>query len=772
MPLVNQEVTEVKKILEEISAYCFCRYGVAFLFKLTPATNHEYLVREIVKVNTLSRHYIKTAVPEPGNIEFIDNLLDKSHIVNFLLEEELYKILSTLKNVCHFISSLSSAGIEKELSIDFRGVDKIMEYCQYVQKHISDQGYVKPDATPVLNEILNEKEICKSRLHKKLDRYLTVKKAVLQDTYFTVRGGRYVLPVKAGFKKDIKGVVRDTSQSGDTLFIEPYEVSELNDSLFLLLKSEEKEKEKILKDLTDELKKHTGLILSIMSDIGYFDSILARAKYMLALNLHFPQLSSKNGIYLIKASHPVYAKRSDIVSNDFILREDKKILLITGPNGGGKTVALKTISSIIILTQMGIPTPVSELSKVGLYKKIYFDMGDTQDMETGMSSFTAKMFLWKYILDNADKDSLVLVDELGNFTNPYEGAAISCAFIDNLLRKGATLLAGTHLDQIKEYVFAMDLAETASMLWDEVKMTPRYAISYGLASGSFAVDMAKKAGFSASFIEECENLLSSDYIYLDRVKRKNERALSEAERKLGIIHEKLKELDIVADEKKILLQKLKQEGLRMMELYRDEVDRLLKLYRENLDAIPKNRLSIKTSADALITDLREINRNFTEKLIPHQKKTYQAGDNIYLPVLKLEGKITGIEADKVHIIAGNMKLTVPVCEIQESSAQDNLGMKINANRGAYNVSDGFQPEDVVADLRGKKVDEALDVLDKIIDSAILIGLTQIKIIHGAGKGNLKEAVHNFLKSHRMIISFKTGGYMDRGGSYYTLAEIK
>lgn len=766
MLFVNPPDKEINFVKEQIIGLCASDYGRRIISSLTYLKNRETLLKEIDKIrkvkNLLEIHKNLESVP----VNFIDEILFKVVKVDFLTEEEAGRIYSNLKLIENHIRIFLDFQIIGNILDDKVQYNLLFDVLKFFARFFSQKGYIKDDATDELSEIIDKKEIVKDKIHKIIDNIFLQKRKFLQDDFFVFRDGRYVLPVKSSFKKDFHGIVRDASQSGDTLFMEPFEITDLNDELIILKKMEDREKVRILKIITEELKKSYKELIKILEIYGIWDSFVARVIYMKKFNFVFPEITEKD-IYLKDAIHPLLLDKNP-VPNDIVIKDNTNVLLITGPNGGGKTVALKTLAYVYTATYMAIPVSVKEGSRIKFFEKFYFDILDIQDIELGISSFTAKMILWKKVLDEADDKTLVIIDEMGSFTNPNEGSAISCAFLSELINRKTTIIAGTHIDQIKEFFLNRNDSVIASFLWDERLLKPTYKMEYGTYSMSYAVDVLKSLGFNTDFISKCLNFLGKDFVSLKKI-------IDNYQSKLIEINRKNKEIDKIKEQlERILRDKIEDFKLMKSKLlkrereYEDRIREILIKYEKFLEKEKRNQEELKNLKENILIEKKEIS-NIIKNFLPREKKQFSIGDLVYLKDLNKQGKIINVGEKKVYVIVDGKKLSFDKNMVYESIEAEKLNNE-NTKKNIYNFS--IQENQLNSiDLRGQKIDDAISILEKFIDNAYISGIGKIRIIHGSGKGKLKEFIHNYLKTEKRIKTFYLGDVREKGGSYYTEVEF-
>ncbi len=765
MLFVNPPEKEIKFVKDQIISFCASAYGKRVISLLSFFEDKHSLQKEIDKIGKvkilLDAHKYLESIP----ISFIDEILLKIEKVTCLTEEEIGRVYITLKSVEFYIKNFFDLKIIGNIFDGKVEYNSLFEATEIIGRFFTQNGSIKNNATSELREIIEAKEVIKGKIHKVIDSIFLNKRKLLQDDFFVFRDERYVLPVKTSFKNDFNGIVRDTSQSGDTLFMEPFEIINLNDELIMLKRMEDKEKTRILKMITEEMKKYYKNIIKILEIYGLWDSYVARVKYMEKFKLTYPEISD-NDIYLRDAIHPFLLDKKPI-ANDIIIKGDKNILLITGPNGGGKTVALRILAYVYAATYMAIPVTIKKGSAIKFFEKFYFDILDIQDIEHGISSFTAKMILWKEILEKADEKTLIIIDEMGSFTNPQEGAAISCAFLSRLIERKATIVAGTHLDQIKEFFLNKKSCLTASLLWDDRLLKPTYKIVYGTYSMSYAVDVLKSLGFSKDFVSDCLVFLGSDYINLKKMIDNYKKKLIEIDKKRKEITELKNQLDSVLRERIENFKYIRSKFVRIEREYEEKIKELLIKYESFLERTKNNSKEIKNFEENLLVEKDKIFSTI-KKILPKEKKHFEIGDLVYLKQLNKEGKIINIGEKKVYILIEGKKLSFDKKMVYESWGEKNTKEISVSNNFTFSIQN-INIDSI--DLRGKRVDEAIAMLEKFVDNAYISGIGKIKIIHGSGKGKLKEFVHNYLKTDKRIKKFYLGDIREKGGSYYTEVEF-
>lgn len=767
MSLIGFDRRDLDKVLEFLSSFTETIYGKESILNLPILKSISEIKSEQSRIKKIQELINKNCFSIPF-LEDIRGQLTKAEKVDFLTEEEAGFIYVNLSTLVFFIERFENNRINEILDISFKYSIDLKDARKELSKFLNEIGRIDEGCSEELRSIIKEKESVREIIVSKLDKLISVKSHILQDKYYTIRDGRYVIPVKVNFKRDLRGTIRDTSQSGDTVFIEPEMISELNNRIVWAEKREEIVKRKILVEITKIIKIYVNQIRESLFFFGYIDSLVARVKYLIKYDLNLIDIEENNDISLYNSYHPLFIDRNFVVKNDFIFPYEKKIFLITGPNGGGKTVSIKTIMMIILLSHMAIPVTASENSKVSFFNNFCFDMEDKQSIESGVSSFTSKMLLWKDILDKLDEKTIIFIDELGNFTNPIEGSAISLTFLEYIVKKGGRVIAGTHIDEIKEYVFSRKDGITGAMLWDEKQQRPTYKISYGSYSGSFAIEVLKKLGFNEEFIKNCEKNLNNDYLYIEELKRKREKEYAEIVELKKSLQEKEQELKRTTEEKRNILKKLEDEKYALIKKWYEEMNTLKNRFEEAIKLLPKDPKlarefykAVKNQIDDSIKKINDIKINDSEEII-------NVGDEVYLIYLNQSGKVIDKDGDNYNVLSGGLKIWVDCSAIRKINDKRKDMVK-KKNVVFNNFQSEFVPE---LDVRGKRLDEAVSIIDKFLDKSHLSGAEKVKIVHGAGEGKLREGIHKFLKENLLVSGFKLGDAREAGGTYYTIVELK
>ncbi|HPY37152.1 MAG TPA: endonuclease MutS2, partial [Clostridia bacterium] len=603
----------------------------------------------------------------------------------------------------------------------------------------------------------------------------------LQEPIITIRNGRYVVPVKQEFRLNVPGLIHDQSGSGATLFIEPMPVVELGNDLRRLNSLEEEEIERVLAALTALVEPYADELYESIGILAELDLIFAKAKLGRQMEAVCPKLEEEAETKIIAGRHPLIAAET-VVPVDVWLGGGFSTLIITGPNTGGKTVTLKTIGLFSLMAQAGLFVPAAEGTALKAVKHIFADIGDEQSIEQNLSTFSAHMHTLVNILEKADKNSLVLLDELGAGTDPAEGAALAMSILDTLHDRGCLTAATTHYSEIKAFALSHEGMENASMEFDVDRLCPTFRLFIGIPGKSNAFEIASRLGLSKEIIEKARSYLTKEEVQFEDVlgRAKAEQRLAEQEKlsaqALRKEYEQLmsylgNEKNKFENEKTSLRQKAREEARAIVREAREEMERAVSELRACKE------ISMR-EAERAIQKARDTVRKEEAKLLDiPPKKAYAGGElSRVLPgervhILSLGQNATVLtEADSkgdVQVQTGIIKLTVKLKELRRASEEEGSAKKRVSIKSSPHAAVGLS-----LDLRGRLIDEALSELDRYLDDAALVGLSQVQLIHGKGTGALRRGIHEHLRHDKRVKQFRLGNYGegDAGVTVVTLRE--
>jgi DNA mismatch repair protein MutS2 len=674
------------------------------------------------------------------------------------------------------------------------GIETCQELVDVIDATFDSRGEIVDGASPELSKIRRDLRVARERLTKKLQAVISNPDIVhmLQEPIITQREGRFVVPLRAEFKSKFRSVVHDQSSSGATLFVEPLQVVEQNNQVRELGLAERDEIRRILRELCALIGEHASEIIQTVEALARLDLALAKARYADQLDASEPVLGAfRDGegsfpgstLKLLAARHPLL-DAATVVPIDVILDDETFALVITGPNTGGKTVALKTVGLLILMSQCGLHIPATSGSELSIFESVFADIGDEQSIEQSLSTFSAHISNIITILEKADSHSLVLLDELGAGTDPQEGAALARAILGTLIERGVTTLVATHYPEMKTYAHRMPGVRNASVEFDIQSLQPTYHLTIGLPGRSNALAIARRLGLEGKIVERAKSMVDPDELQaeslLDEIHRQRDatrEALKLAERESMDAHklreELSKRLQSIDEERIEILNKSRQEASSEIEVVRKELRKLrgqLKMAAQPLEELKQ----VEDVVDSLEKVVEQPLTSETADL-DETDQVFELGDRVMLRTLGSEGLISDLTAEYAEVQIGNLRVRARQDEIRLIEKGDaGASSKSRRSERSKGVTPGGigheKVPEVEIDVRGMVVDEALMELDRRLDAAALAGLPYVRVIHGKGTGRLRSAIRLSLKGNPYVESFSPGD-ANEGGDGVTIVHI-
>ncbi len=767
-------------------------YGKAYALEIRPMFDRaaiELSLRQSAQMRDIIR--FEEAMPLQ-RIEDISDLIDKSRIDGIHLEP---KSLLEIKLFLDTVVDLSAYGKGEERREKFPDVCEIFgrfhpkrEISKSIGRAIDSSGEILSSASSALARIRREIGDAESKLKQHLEKLLSSRRkhAGWQDDVITVRDGRFVIPVLSGDFRPDNGIVHDKSHSGATLFIEPNSAIPLNNRLRQFQQDERLEIDRILRELTALVGEAAADIKADLDNYGYLDCVHAKGSFGLKINASSPVIADTGQMELYDARHPllIYATGSaeGVVPLDISLDESIQGILVTGPNTGGKTVALKTVGLLTLMAMSGLEISADHKSRIGIYDKVYADIGDEQSLELSLSTFSSHIRNIIAAINDADDNSLVLFDEIGAGTDPKEGAALAEVLILELLKRGCNLIATTHYSQLKTLPLENPELLNASLEFDRENLRPTFRLKLGHPGASYAIDIAQRLGLPAELAGKAAHLLGSGERSLDKLLAKLDGDLESVQKRKQELDERLlktRSLEFQYEERQEQFAKksgnLSREYIEKLESQlnenRREIDRLIKEIRESQASPDK----IKESYRTLERQAAEVGK-FKKTAAPPKAgdgRILEKGDIVWIEKFKTEGEVVEMMGKKKAKIAiGSAFVTVDTIDLTRRQPRSSSGpsphRRTTAGIQASAAKGDFSPELM---LRGMTVDEALETLEKFLDDAVLAGVGQVYIVHGKGTGTLRKRLSTYLKSHRLVESIRIGDW-NEGGHGVTIARLK
>lgn len=762
--------------------YASSSLGKEIIDELTPTTDVEEATRRqqfTFEGYTVLR--IKGTAPL-GGIRDIRRPISKAHLGGILSALELLDISSTLSSgwrLKRFIENIEEEHEIPLLTELVQGIERVQAVDEEISSCINEHGEIVDQASPTLGQIRSQIRMTEGRIKDKLDQIMRSSsyQKMLQENIVSVRGDRYVIPVKQEYRHVFGGMVHDQSASGATLFIEPEAVVQANNQLREWRFKEEREIERILQRLSGMVAEHFEFIKENVSILAELDFIFAKAAYAHSIRATQPKLNSKGYIKLRRARHPLIPIK-EVVPIELEMGKEYTSLIITGPNTGGKTVTLKTIGLHALMAASGLHIPADEECEMAIFSGIYADIGDEQSIEQNLSTFSGHMTNIVRILNEMDGNSLILLDELGAGTDPTEGAALAIAILDKMYQRGARVVATTHYSELKAFAYNSKNVLNASVEFDVETLRPTYRLLIGVPGRSNAFAIAGRLGLSEEIIEVAKEQVSHEDIKIetmiasladDRLKAEQDRKraeelTTEAE---AIRFELEKERAKFVEEKNELLVKAEHEARRSVAQARKEAEEIISQLRR---LAQEEQVGIKEHK--LIEAKKRLDESVPTFVKEQKKKSgvrtgFRIGDEVRVPSLGQKGEvIADLGNQEFQIQMGIMKMNMKAEDLE--LIKPTKKKEVVTYTRVRLSRDTVRPE---LDLRGYTIDDAILAIDKYLDDAVMSNLHQVALIHGKGTGALRVGVHNFLKKHRSVQSFRFGG-QGEGGLGATIVELK
>ena len=785
---------ELDKVLSMVAERACNDDAKEAVLNLRPESNLQLVADLLKKTEDAYILLAKFGGPSFGGLKNVSNALARAKAGAMLTMKELLDIGSTVRAVRNLRDWRDGSG-QEPLSIDiyFSSLmpNKFLE--EKIFSAILSEDEMSDNASPELASIRRKIKNQENAVREKLEKIIRSQnlKNVLQDAIITQRNGRYVVPVKSEHRATVSGLVHDTSSTGATVFVEPSGVVEANNEIRVLKGKETGEIERILYELSslagsffDEIKGSYECAIEI-------NVIFSKAQLAYKMNATMPKLNAKGVISLNKARHPLIDPKS-VVATDIRLGKEFDTLVITGPNTGGKTVAIKTLGLLSAMAMCGLMLPCGDESEISVFNEILADIGDEQSIEQSLSTFSSHMVNIVNILKTANENSLVLIDELGAGTDPVEGAALAMAILEQLHLQGAKIAATTHYAELKAYALETDRVENGSCEFDVNSLRPTYRLLIGVPDRSNAFAISERLGIATNIIERAKNLVSSESVRFENVVDKleasrleMEKEKKEAERIKAQAEEEREKARIILNEAKERrdkeIENAKGESLRIVEQARREANSLLaeieKLKKETKstkdasELLRKARSTVNSHLNAIDNAVNPVLSDIDDDENYVLPRELEIGDNVFCKTIGKNAVVTALKDKKgnIEIAAGMLKMRVnenslKLLEKKKEKPKSNTKRNSIESRASKEINNR-------CDLRGLMVDEALLVLDRFIDDIIMSGLNECTIIHGKGTGALRTAVTKFLKSDPRV-RFSRLGTFGEGENGVTIAEIK
>ena len=775
---------EYDKILAMLKERASCCISRELVDTMEPSGDFDTVERELKLTAEAETLFYKTGRSPVDDFPDMRHCLERMHAALFLSTGELLGIASCLK-AARIAKDILAKEVGEEsylynlagLLITHRSAEEEINRCIINEDEIFD------GASPALARIRRAMRLANEKVREKLNSMIrsTAYQKYLQEPIITIRNGRFVIPVKQEYRQQVPGLIHDQSSSGATLFIEPSAVVELGNEYKKLLAEEADEIERILTELTAMLAPYANEIREDLNIMGQIDLVFAKAKLSRELNAVMPRLNRNNYVRIVRGRHPLIPA-DRVVPIDIWIGKDYRSLIITGPNTGGKTVTLKIVGLFALMVQSGIFVPANEGSEFPVFEHIYADIGDEQSIEQSLSTFSSHMKNIVGILDRADENSLVLLDELGAGTDPIEGAALAMSILEELNDRHCICVSTTHYSEIKAFAMTHEGMENASMEFDIDRLCPTYRLYIGIPGKSNAFEISSRLGLPNSIIDKAKGFLKGEDVRFEDIisSAQSQHRIAEEERKMA--EEARAELEKLRADAERERRKLDEDRNRLQAKAKEDAKRIVADTKREMEKLIVEIRSIKdidrSAADRVIQAARDTLRA-TETAVNEKEaikkedntkppKTVRAGDTVNIVTLDQKATVLSAPDSKgeVMVQAGVMKLNVKLKDIrliEEKKAAAPTSGKVGLGAG--------KQVGLELDVRGMLVDEANIIVDRYLDDAYNAGLSEVNIIHGKGTGALRAGVQAFLKRHPLVKGYRMGSYGE-GDAGVTVVTLK
>ncbi|MBN1055882.1 endonuclease MutS2 [Clostridium botulinum] len=778
-------VLEFNKVKEILKKYAYSSSAKKLVDELVPYDNTYEINNSLEESNEALEILMKKGNPPIEGLCDIGDILQRAKKGGTLTPEQLLKVLGMLTATRRMQEFFK----REEQEVSFPKLEDlayilapINDLEKEIERSILSEDEVSDNASTTLYNIRRSLKEKNSSVREKINSIVRSNSKYLQDSLYTIRGDRYVIPVKAEYKSSVPGLVHDQSSTGATLFIEPMGLVNLNNEIKELMLKEKAEIDRVLSALSLKVKMNAEHCESNFKILTNLDFIFSKGKYACELNAIKPMVRDDGIFNIMSGRHPLIEK-DKVVPLDVVLGDEFDTLMITGPNTGGKTVTLKTVGLLHIMALSGLLIPASSNSSVSFFKEVFADIGDEQSIEQSLSTFSSHLTNIVNIMEYDNRQSLILFDELGGGTDPAEGAALAIAIIENLSSKGAKLIATTHYSELKAYALNKDRVENASVEFDINTLRPTYRLLIGVPGKSNAFEISKRIGLGKEVIDCAKNYMSKENLEFEglirNLQEKSIIAKKDA-RDAKVIKDEADNLKKKYEQKLERLEKVKdkaymdarEEAKKIVANAKDEADEILKAMREleklgigsgGRQRLEEERKKLKDSLEEKEKNLYKMKENDGEVL-----EKVALGMEAFLPSLNQTVVVISMPDNRgeVQVEAGIMKISVKLKDLRKTKQS-----KVEKVKKKRELKLHFSKVENRIDLRGLDAEEACYRVDKYLDDAYMGNLGEVTIVHGKGTGILRKAINDMLKRHVHVKNYRLGGYGE-GGDGATIVELK
>ncbi|MGJ1411372.1 endonuclease MutS2 [Sphingobacterium thalpophilum] len=777
------------EIKDKIKQKCLSESGRELVEKIQPQTRFDQIDRFLRQTSEFKELLVNDGAFPVENFFPLKAIVEKARVEGtFLLEEEFFRVLLSLKTVYAIIRYFNEReGLYPNLELLFEHLPIEKGIIRDIESVIDERGKLKNNASRLLLEINQQIQRAEQEALKRMNSIFKSAQdsGWTADGNLTVRDGRLCIPILAENKRKLKGLIHDESATGQTAYIEPEEVFHLNNKIRDLEFERRREVIRILVELTDKVRPHIPLLLSYHGLLTKVDFVRAKALFALDIEAEMPELSKEAEIHLVNGRHPLLLlnaqhQHQTVVPLNIQIGQTQRIIVVSGPNAGGKSVCMKTVGLLQIMVQSGLLIPAEPTTKVGIFKQLFADIGDDQSIESDLSTYSAHLSKMKYFTEFANGRTLVLIDEFGTGTDPLFGGPIAEAVLESLNKKQIRGVITTHYSNLKVFASNTDGLENASMLFDNREMKPMYILQIGKPGSSYAFEIAQKIGLGKDILESAKNKIGVQQKKVDTLLIDLEREKKEVFDTKVAINKREKELETIKSEYLELQQYLEENKRAILKKAKEEAQDIIR----NSNKLIENTVAQIKSAKADKEKTRELRNNLDQALkavLPKEQKTkplvkekvgesteLNIGDWVQILDNGAEAQVVEIAKNNLILAMGELRTVQKRKNVIKLEGRENKksAKSLSKTLSASTVAD-FSPE---LDLRGMRTEDALQKLERVLDRAVMIGYPSLKIVHGKGDGILRKFIRDYLRKYSHVTRFEDE-HPDRGGDGITYAYL-
>ena len=775
------KMLELDKIIDDVKKEVDLKVSIDRINDLRLMDDLDEIKISLAEVNEASLIYTKMHKYQSYFSDDISMSFSKIHKMGLITPLELAQIgnfLDTIRDLVLYFKHLDDNKIEYEyLKTHVNNIVYLKDLNLHIREIVTPYGEIKEDASPTLRSIYKSISDIEHNIQSKIQELLNKNASKLTSLNISFRNDRFVLPVKNEYKNQIKGIIHDESSSGETVFIEPMQIVEMNNKITSLKEDALREIDRIIKHISLEIDSYYDVLLLDYEELINLDIIFAKAKYAIKIDARMPKVNDEGIVELYNCFHPLLNVEK-IVKNNVIIGKEYKGIIITGPNTGGKTVLLKTLGLLSLMVKCGLLITASDESNINIFDNVFSDIGDEQSINQNLSTFSSHMKNVIDIIDNVTENSLVLLDELGSGTDPVEGSSLAIAIFDYLIDKKCLLVSTSHYSELKLHAFENDNIINASVEFDPNTLKPTYKLLIGVPGMSNAINVCTSLGLKQEILDEATNYVykKNDNIsnILDKmVKQSNllDKKIKEVEEEKILLNDKIlekeQEIQKLLNDKNKIINDANKEKEKIIQNSMDEINNLI----DELKNLKNSNIKGHEIAD-IKHRINQLNKDNLEEDVYNENLKLEVGAYVYIKSYKTYGTVNKILKDKCDVNIGSISMKIDNDDLVVTKKTDNLNdAKSNIKKNNDTKIEIKQGISYKLDLRGMRYDEAKDKIEKYLDDCIYFNMPSCTIIHGYGTGTMRKLVQDLIKNNKNVESSRYGGEKE-GGSGATVVIFK